>query len=65
MSKFYGKEYQPAKIEPCKLTPLKHLRKHNVNQTIDKVNQLVLALFKQKTKIEEREMISLLKYFSV
>ena len=38
MSKIGAKEYPPSKLEPPKLTQLKHLRKNQVNLTIEKLN---------------------------
>lgn len=32
------KDYQPSKIPQPPLSPLTHLRKHQINQTIEKVN---------------------------
>jgi hypothetical protein len=53
MSKNLSKEYAPSKIDPPKLSSLKHLRKNVVNQTIDKINQVITILFKQKIKPDE------------
>ena len=65
MTKGTHKEYGPCKLEPFKLGHFRHLRKSTVNQTIDKVNQLVMCLFKQKLKLEEATIINLLKHFNV
>ena len=42
-----------------------HLRKNQINLTIEKLNHLVLILFKQKVKPEELVVIPLLKFFNV
>lgn len=65
MTKNLGKEYGKAKIEASKLPQFTHLKKHNVNLTIEKVNQVVMILFKQKVKPEEAQVINLLKYFNI
>lgn len=36
-----------------------------MNQTIDRVNQLILILFKQKFKPDDQMLSNLLKYFGV
>lgn len=65
MTKRHSKEYPPTKIQPPKLAPYTHMRKHNVNQTIEKANQIIMVLFKQKMKPDEQTMINLLKYFGI
>lgn len=47
----YKRKYKPANgIYQSPLQPFKHLQQSIVNQTITKVNELVLVLFKQKMK---------------
>ncbi len=59
------KEYGPSKLNQSKLNELLHLRKSVTNQTIQKVNQVVMSLFKQKVKIDDLSMIALLKFFNI
>ena len=65
MSKRQRGDYPPTTLAKPALAPFKHLRKCTINQTIQKVNQVVLVLFKQKMKIEEQQIIKLLKFFGV
>ena len=54
MSKRMRGDYPATTLAKPELQPFKHLRKCTINQTIQKVNQVVLVLFKQKMKIEEQ-----------
>lgn len=65
MTKNVYKEYGPTKLDPPILPQLKHLKKCTINQTIDKANQIVLCLFKQKLKPDDNSMIQLLKFFGI
>ena len=65
MTKNNLKEYGPCKLAAHKLEPYKHLQKHQVNTTIQKVNQVVMTLFKQKVKADDQTIVALLKYFNV
>jgi hypothetical protein len=65
LSKQHGKEYGPCKLDKPKLAPFTHQRKNPVNVAIDKLNLLVMMLFKQKIKIEEAQVVNLLRFFNV
>lgn len=57
MTKNWHKEYAPAKIAEPDLPAFTHLHKHAVNQCIEKANQMMLILFKQKLKPESEQII--------
>ena len=47
------------------MKPHKHLQTTAINQTISKVNELVLALFKHKMKFSTAHLIKLFKFFQI
>ena len=65
MSKNVYKDYGRCKLEAPKLGQFQHLKKSTINLTIDKANQIVLCLFKQKIKPDDQTMIQLLKFFNI
>lgn len=65
MTKNNLKEYGPCKLPTHKLEPFKHLQKHQVNLTIQKVNQVVMTLFRSKVKTDDNTIVALLKFFNV
>jgi len=58
-------DYPATTVPKATLTPFKHLKKSNINQTIQKVNQIILCLFKTKVKPDDAQVIKLLKHFSI
>ena len=59
------KEYPPTTLPKPVLLPYTHLRKSIVNETIQKLNELVYVLFKQKIKLEEGILSNLFRYFKI
>lgn len=56
MTKRNQKDYPPAKIPEHELPSFTHHSKHAVNQCIDKANQTMMCLFKQKFKLESEHI---------
>ena len=65
MSKRTNLKHGVTTIEPSLLEPYTHLKKSSINRTIQMANELIFTLFKQKVKLEEPHLLSLLKYFQV
>ena len=62
----HKRKYRPANgIYQPPLQPFKHLGQSAINQTINKVNELVMILFKQKMKSSDQQIIKLLKFFGI
>ena len=65
MTKRQTKDYAATSIKQTKLQMLTHLSKHNINQTIEKINEVIMILFKQKIKSDEQTLIGLFKFFNI
>lgn len=65
MSKRFKNDYPATNLTKPPITSHKHLKKSLINQTIQKVNQVILILFKTKLKPEDQQVIRLLKHFNV
>jgi hypothetical protein len=53
MSKRLRHDYPATTVPKATLSPFKHLKKSNINQTIQKINQIILCLFKTKQKPDD------------
>ena len=62
-TKVKNKHSAIAKIKPSVLIPFTHLKSSIINETIKKINEVILILFKQKIKPEDTFLLQLLKYF--
>ena len=62
-----SKVYPQAKIKPSQLPDFTHLKKSQVNRTIQNANHVIYLLFKQKCKSDADPfyLAQLLKYFSI
>lgn len=65
MTKRQTKDYAASSIKQNKLQILTHLNRHSINQTIEKINEVIMILFKQKIKSDEQTLIGLFRYFNI
>ena len=63
-SKRICKDLPQTTIAPAPLPAFTHLQTSAINRTIDRVNEIIMILFKQKVKADEGRLVSLLKFFN-
>ena len=61
----YKKIFKSANIHRPDVPFHKHLDNSAINQTIQKVNEIVLTLFKGKIKSSDQNLIKLFKFFAI
>lgn len=61
----YKKIFKSAQIYRPNVPFHKHLDCSSINQTIQKINEVVLTLFKGKIKSSDQNLIKLFKYFQI